>query len=129
MENPVEIRPPEVKHFPPTREEIEAWERFHAEFKQCANCYRWLPKNHKWLRYANTEVCSEQCYQELDRRVKDFQRRRRELEEKLERWKYEREHNVTPFIDVITITVKGLKRDIDRFKRDLPEILRRYNLE
>lgn len=61
----------ESKHERPIKEQIEEIERFHRENEQCRQCFKWLPKNHKWMEHSTgAKLCGEECYKEFDEHIK-----------------------------------------------------------
>lgn len=112
-----------------TREKIEEMEKFHRENKQCKQCFKWLPKDYEWLEYpTGAKLCSEGCYKKFDAQVKEHQKSAKEMEEKLERIKYEHTHSLRPYFQFLTFPVYGLRKDIEKFQRELPKILKKSNL-
>lgn len=104
-------------------------EKFHRENECCAQCYKWLPKNYKWLKYrTGANLCSEECYKKFDEQVKEYQKSAKEMEEKIKRIEYEHRHSLKPFFQYLTVPVYGLRKDMEKFEKEIPNLLKKYNL-
>jgi len=90
------------------------------ERSYCVICFRTIPS---WA-----TVCSEACKDELAKRRQEAEKIRTEMEEKFEKLRRDIEHNTHPTTEIIMVTVTGMKKDIERFKDDIKEIVENYKL-
>jgi len=91
------------------------------EHNSCVICFRTIPKG--------ATVCSEACKEQLIKQRKYHQEVMRKQQEWFEKLKYEIEQNIRPTTKTVTVTVTGLKKDIEKFEDDIRQIAKTYNLE
>jgi len=95
------------------------------EHNSCLICFRTIPKV--------AMVCSEECKDKLiEERKKNVERRElleKKNHERNKKIRWEVEHNLRKRIWISQILTRGLKKDWERFQKDLPKIMKEYNLE
>ena len=95
------------------------------EHNSCLICFRTIPKT--------AVVCSEECKEKLieERRknIKLRELREKETKERNKKIRWEVEHNLRKRLYISQIMVRGLKKDWERFVKNLPKIMKEYNLD
>jgi len=110
--------------------QLEEYQELGEKLKpyRCVGCYKIVYSNEDYV-LRNGRRTHRKCNEKIESDARKARERLEEQKKLAEKHRHDVEHNLKPISRNVIITVKGLKKDIEKFDSDLDKIAKEYNLD